>query len=166
LAQNSKVLPFGFTEKHQFATKTDWNSIFFGCDSHILDRLYIIAMYRSFYVFQKNLNFGSKSKDVGLRYYRKMSICDKNWPKLHISWCWHLYSRSVIHNDYVYKFLWVLKKLNFGSKYKGVIRSLTDTDGGYNLGGVGFSHTIPWPSQPTVFNFHLRALPGLRLSVQ
>jgi hypothetical protein len=38
---------------------------------------------------------------------------------------------------------------------------LTDTGGGYNLGGVSFSHTTPWPSQPAVSPFHIRAPPGL-----
>jgi hypothetical protein len=32
-------------------------------------------------------------------------------------------------------------------------RSLTDTGGSYNLGGVNFSHTTPWPSQPVVSPF-------------
>jgi hypothetical protein len=42
--------------------------------------------------------------------------------------------------------------------------SLTDISGGYNLGGANFTHQTPRPSQPTVSAFHLRALPGLRLS--
>jgi hypothetical protein len=33
-------------------------------------------------------------------------------------------------------------------------RSLTDTGGGYNLGGVDFPHTTPRPFQPTVSTFH------------
>jgi hypothetical protein len=45
-------------------------------------------------------------------------------------------------------------------------RSLTDTDGGYNLRGVSFPHTTPWPSHPAVSTFHLRAPPGLELSIQ
>jgi hypothetical protein len=32
-------------------------------------------------------------------------------------------------------------------------RSLTDINGGYNLGGAGFPHPISWPSQPTVLCF-------------
>jgi hypothetical protein len=43
-------------------------------------------------------------------------------------------------------------------------RSVTDTGGGYNLGGVGLPHTTPWPSEPTVFTFHLRAPPGLQFN--
>jgi hypothetical protein len=43
-------------------------------------------------------------------------------------------------------------------------QSLTDTGGGYNLGGVGFPHHTPQPSQPTVLTFRLRDPPGLRLS--
>jgi hypothetical protein len=42
--------------------------------------------------------------------------------------------------------------------------SLTDTGGGYNLGGASFPHTAPRPFQPVVSTFHLRAPPGLRLS--
>jgi hypothetical protein len=43
-------------------------------------------------------------------------------------------------------------------------RSLTDTGGGYNLGGADLPHTTPWPSQPTISTFHLRALPGLQFN--
>jgi hypothetical protein len=45
-------------------------------------------------------------------------------------------------------------------------RSLTDTGGGYNLGGVDLPHTTLRPSQPTVSTFHLRPLLGLRLFIQ
>jgi hypothetical protein len=43
-------------------------------------------------------------------------------------------------------------------------RSLTITGGGYNLGGPGFPHTTPWPFQPVVSPFHLRAPPGLQFN--
>jgi hypothetical protein len=43
-------------------------------------------------------------------------------------------------------------------------QSLTDTGGGYNLGGAGFPHHTPRPSQPAVSTFHLRVPPSLRLS--
>jgi hypothetical protein len=36
-------------------------------------------------------------------------------------------------------------------------RCLTDTGGRYNLGGAGFQHITPRPSQPMISNFHLRA---------
>jgi hypothetical protein len=42
------------------------------------------------------------------------------------------------------------------------LRSLTDIGGGYSLKDVGFPHTTPWPSQPMVSSFHLRAPPGLQ----
>jgi hypothetical protein len=51
LDQNSKVLSFGFTAKRQFAAKTGQNSIFLGYKSQILDRLYIMVTYISFYGF-------------------------------------------------------------------------------------------------------------------
>jgi hypothetical protein len=44
--------------------------------------------------------------------------------------------------------------------------SLTDTGRCYNLGGAGFSHHTPWPSQSTVSTFYLRVLSGLRLPIQ
>jgi hypothetical protein len=43
-------------------------------------------------------------------------------------------------------------------------RSLIDSDRGYNLGDVDFLHHIPWPSQPVVSAFHLRAPPDLQLN--
>jgi hypothetical protein len=49
--QNSQVLAYGFTENHQFMAKTDRNSVFLGRDPHILDRLYIMISYMSFYGF-------------------------------------------------------------------------------------------------------------------
>jgi hypothetical protein len=45
-------------------------------------------------------------------------------------------------------------------------RSLTDTGRGYNLGGAGFPHHTPRPSQLAVSTFHLRAPPDHRLSIQ
>jgi hypothetical protein len=54
LTQNPNVLAFSFTEKHEFVAKTDRNSIFLGCDAHILDQLYIMVIYTSFYGFKKN----------------------------------------------------------------------------------------------------------------
>jgi hypothetical protein len=44
-------------------------------------------------------------------------------------------------------------------------RCLTDTGGGYNLGGADFPYTTPRPSQPVVSPFHLRASSGLKLSI-
>jgi hypothetical protein len=45
-------------------------------------------------------------------------------------------------------------------------RSLIDTGRGYNLGGTGFPHHTSQPYQPGISSFHLRALSGLRLSIQ
>jgi hypothetical protein len=44
-------------------------------------------------------------------------------------------------------------------------RSLTDIDAGYNLGGAGFPHHTPHPSQPMVLRFPLMAMSGLRLTI-
>jgi hypothetical protein len=43
-------------------------------------------------------------------------------------------------------------------------RSLTDTGGGYNLGGADLPHTTPRPFQPAISTFHLRAPPGLQFN--
>jgi hypothetical protein len=43
-------------------------------------------------------------------------------------------------------------------------QSLTDTGGGYNLRGAGFSYHTTRPSQPMVSTFHLRVPPDLQLN--
>jgi hypothetical protein len=43
-------------------------------------------------------------------------------------------------------------------------RSLTDTSKGYNLRCIGFPHTTPRPSQPTISTFYLRALLDLQFN--
>jgi hypothetical protein len=43
-------------------------------------------------------------------------------------------------------------------------RFLTDTSGGYNLGGAGLPHTTSRPSQPAVSTFHQRAPPDLHFN--
>jgi hypothetical protein len=45
------ALEFNFTGKRWFVAITDRNSVFLGHDPHILDRLYIMVMYISFYEF-------------------------------------------------------------------------------------------------------------------
>jgi hypothetical protein len=47
------VLAYGFTENHQFAAKTDRNSVFHGCDPRIMDRLHVMVTDISFDGFQK-----------------------------------------------------------------------------------------------------------------
>jgi hypothetical protein len=42
---------YGFTENLQFEAKTYRNSVFLGRDPHIVDRLFITAMYMNFYGF-------------------------------------------------------------------------------------------------------------------
>jgi hypothetical protein len=44
-AQNLKGLAFGLTKKFEFATKIDENSIFFGRELHMSDRLHINVLY-------------------------------------------------------------------------------------------------------------------------
>jgi hypothetical protein len=43
-------------------------------------------------------------------------------------------------------------------------RSLTNTGGGYNVGGTDFPHHTSRPSQPAVSAFHLRVSPGLQFN--
>jgi hypothetical protein len=66
LYSKSKVVAYGFSENHQFGTKTEWNSVFHGHDPHIADQLYISVSYMNLYGFWKNLNFRLKSVGVSL----------------------------------------------------------------------------------------------------
>jgi hypothetical protein len=50
-AQNPLVLAYGFSKNSQFVAKINRSFIFIGRDPHILNRLYIIVLYMSFYVF-------------------------------------------------------------------------------------------------------------------
>jgi hypothetical protein len=68
---------FDFIEKRQLGTKIDRNSIFLGRETHIPDQLYIMVLLISFLWILKNLNFGSKSKGVSLHFYREMLVCYK-----------------------------------------------------------------------------------------
>jgi hypothetical protein len=64
------------------------------------------------YVFLQVLeksNFHSKSIGVSLPFYRKFSVCGKNWLKPCISWLWLRYPVSVVPNCHVYEFLRFLK---------------------------------------------------------
>jgi hypothetical protein len=45
-------------------------------------------------------------------------------------------------------------------------QSLTNTGGGYNLGGAGFPHTTSRPAQPAISPFHLRAPPSLQFTIK
>jgi hypothetical protein len=75
LAQNPNVLAFGFTKKHEFAVKIDWNSVFLGHKLHIPDQLYIVIPYVSFMGFKKQIlaqntkgfAFGFTKKNGSLR---------------------------------------------------------------------------------------------------
>jgi hypothetical protein len=42
--------------------------------------------------------------------------------------------------------------------------SLTDAGRGYNLRGAGLPYHTLWPSQPSIFTFHLRAPPSLQFN--
>jgi hypothetical protein len=58
--QNRHVLSYSFTEKHQFSAKIGQNSVFVHCDPHILDHLYLMVAYISFYGFFKKIIFSLK----------------------------------------------------------------------------------------------------------
>jgi hypothetical protein len=58
-------------------------------------------------------HFCSKSKCVSQRFYRKLPVRGKNWPKLRISWSWPPYCESVIYNGPVFQFSRVLKIFTF-----------------------------------------------------
>jgi hypothetical protein len=75
-AQNPNVL-VNFTENCQFRAKTDRNSIFLDRDPRIANRLSITVPYFNFYGFWKISHSCSKSKGVGLRFYRKSPVWGK-----------------------------------------------------------------------------------------
>ena len=85
-AQNPKVLAFGFTENCQFGAKTDRNSVFPGRDPRNANWLSITVPHFNFYGFWKISHFCSKPMGVSQRFYRKLPVWGKNWPKLRISW--------------------------------------------------------------------------------
>jgi hypothetical protein len=114
--QNPRVLAYGFTENCQFGAKIDRNSVFLGRDPRIANWLSIMVPYFYFYGFWKISNFCSKSMGFSVRFYRKLPVPGKNWPKLRISWSWPPYSESVIYSGPVFEFLWVLKNFTFSLK--------------------------------------------------
>jgi hypothetical protein len=85
LSQKPKGLASGFTEKRQFAAKTDINSIFLGCQAQILDRSHIMDLYISFMGFKKNQISAQNTKVLAFGFTEKTPACVKNGPKLRIS---------------------------------------------------------------------------------
>jgi hypothetical protein len=112
-ARNPKVLAYGFTENCQFGAKTDRNSVFLAQDPLIVNRLSVMVPYFNFYGFWKTSHFCSKSKGVSLRFYQKLPVWGKTWPKLRISWSWPPYCELVTYNGPVFQFLRVLKNFTF-----------------------------------------------------
>jgi hypothetical protein len=109
-------LPYGFSENGQFAAKTVQNSVFLSRDPHILDRLYVMVPYMSFYEFSKILNFRSKSKGVSLRFERISLVCiktDRN--SIFLSRDPHILDRLYIVVPYM-SFYMFSKSSNFRSK--------------------------------------------------
>jgi hypothetical protein len=74
------------------------------------------------------------------------------------SFCWQLTTRLT---GLIYQH--AISTFNTCSR-RSTHQCLTDACRGYNLEGAGFPHTIPWPSQPSISTFHLRAPPGLQFN--
>jgi hypothetical protein len=64
------VSAFDFTEKRQFATKIDRNSIVLGRRAQIIDRLHMMILCKSFY--RLKIKFWLKYKGDSFWFYRKM----------------------------------------------------------------------------------------------
>jgi hypothetical protein len=73
-------------------------------------------VYKFLWVFKNNQNSAQSTKVFD----RKCNFAIKQRLKLHIFLSWAPYSRSVIHNGHVYKFLCVLKKQISAQNSKGV----------------------------------------------
>jgi hypothetical protein len=95
------MLAYDLIENRLFEAKSDRNSVFFGRDPHIRDRLYKTVPHMSCYWFLKKSNFRSKFMCVSVRFYRKSPV----WTKT---------DRNSV-------FYWFLKHSNFTSKFIGVI---------------------------------------------
>jgi hypothetical protein len=115
-SRNPKVLAYGFIKNRMSGAKTDRNPVFLSRDPHIVNRLSITVLYLNFYGFWKISHFSSKSIGISLRFYRKLQVWGKNWPKLQISWSWTPYCKIVIYNGPVFEFLRVLKNFTFSNE--------------------------------------------------
>jgi hypothetical protein len=71
------VLAFGFTEKRQFAAKTDRNSVFLDRKADILDRLHIVIPFVSFYSFKKIQILAQNPKGLGFSFTEKWQFAAK-----------------------------------------------------------------------------------------
>jgi hypothetical protein len=71
------MLAFDFMEKLQFVAKTDWNSIFLGCEYQIPDQLYIMVIYIHFYGFKKNQISAQNPKVLAFSFTEKCQFMAK-----------------------------------------------------------------------------------------
>jgi hypothetical protein len=115
------VLAHGFTENRQFGAKTNWSSVFLGCDPHIGDRLYISAPYMSFYGFWKKFKFSLK---IHMCYPTVLAKITSLWWKLtktpYFLVVTHIRDRLYITMSYIC-FYGYWNFLNFHSKFIGVL---------------------------------------------
>jgi hypothetical protein len=58
--------------------KTGRNSVFFGREAHITDRLYIMVHYIGFYIFKKNQNLAQNAKMLAFGFTEKHKFVAKN----------------------------------------------------------------------------------------
>jgi hypothetical protein len=93
-------------------TKICQKFIFHHHEAHILAQFDITLLYTIFQ-FWKISSFSSKHKGVSLQFYRKTSICNKNWSEIQISSLWGLYSCSIRHYSVVHIFFEILKNIEF-----------------------------------------------------
>jgi hypothetical protein len=71
------MLVVGFTEKHQFEAETERNSVFLGCEAHILVRLYLMVMYIIFMDFFKNQILAQNAKVLSFSFMEKRQFLVK-----------------------------------------------------------------------------------------
>jgi hypothetical protein len=83
--QNPQGLAFSLTKKTSVLHENCPKYVFHPCEIHILAHLDITVLYTIYLWFKKILSLNSKPKRVCLRFYRQMSVHDKNGSKIYIS---------------------------------------------------------------------------------
>jgi hypothetical protein len=114
-SSKSKVVRVRFYRKTQICGKNAWNSVFIDCEAHILNRLYIVVISISFYVFKKNQILAQNSEVLPFDFTESHLFALKT-DKICILTPWGSYYVSVRYFSVAHKVLGVLKNIKFHLK--------------------------------------------------